>query len=89
MRETGEAFGDRAHILYLKNSEDEVRKMCRAMEITYEEGRKEGRMEGYVRGIRSLMRKQGLSDAEAMDVLEIPARDRPACAAYLERRTET
>ena len=82
----------------LKTSENEVRKMCRAMEITYEEGRVEGRMEGrvegrvegrmegYARSIRSLMRRQGLSDSEAMDVLEIPVEERPACRAYLEEQ---
>ena len=29
----------------LKNREDEVRAMCRAMEITFEEGRAEGRLD--------------------------------------------
>ena len=115
--ETGEEYGDRAHILYvngsyegedplgllmadfrssdptrmhyaeladrvndLKNSEDEVKKMCRAMEITYEEGR----MEGYVRNIRSLMRKLGISAEEAMDDLEIFGEERAACAEQLK-----
>ena len=114
--ETGEEYGDRAHILYvngsyegedplgllmadfrssdparmhyaeladrvnnLKNSEDEVKKMCRAMEITYEEGR----MEGYVRNICSLMRKLGISAEEAMDDLEIFGEDRTVCTEQL------
>ena len=63
----------------LKNSEEEVKKMCQAMEITFEEGRMEGRnegriegrMEGYVRSVRSLMRRRGISAEEAMDELGI------------------
>ena len=119
--ETGEQYGDRAHILYvngsyqgkdpigllmsdfrasdsskmyyaeladrvnaLKNSEDEVRKMCRAMEITYEEGKNDGRMEGYVRNIRSLMRRRGISAEEAMDDLEILGDERNECAEQLK-----
>ena len=133
VEETGEQYGDRAHILYvngsykgenplgllmadfrernpgrmhyaelaervsnLKNSEDEVKKMCRAMEITYEEGRSdglregqskgrmEGRMEGYVRNIRSLMRRRGISAEEAMDDLEILGDERIACVEQLK-----
>lgn len=121
IEETGEKYGDRAHILYvngsyqgddpigllmsdfrasdpngmyyaelaerinaLKNSEDEVKKMCRAMEITFEEGRNEGRIDGYVRIVRSLMRRRGISAEEAMNDLEILGDDRVACAEQLK-----
>ena len=96
MRESGDDFGDRAHIIYangeysgedsvgllmkdfresdperiyfpelaervtaLKNSEDEVKKMCQAMEINYQEGREEGRAEGREEG-----RKEGFAEGE-------------------------
>ena len=72
----------------LKNSEEEVKKMCQAMEITYQEGRNdgriEGRMEGYVRNIRSLMRRRGMSAEEAMDELEILGDERTECAEQLK-----
>ena len=82
-------------VINLKNSEDEVKKMCKAMEETFEEGRTvgqqegktagliEGRMEGYVRSVRSLMRRHGISAEEAMDDLEILGEERAACAAQL------
>ena len=81
----------------LKNSEEEVKKMCQAMEITYNEGlvegraegRVEGRAEGYARIIRRRMRRLGLSVAAAMDDLEIPEEDRQACAEYMERQQES
>ena len=122
MKETGEAFGDRAHIIYvngeyegedpigllmadfresdpakmhyaelakrvnaLKNSEEEVKKMCQAMEMTY----KEGLLEGYTRSILSLMKRQHLSDEEAMNILEIPQEDRQVCAEYMARQQES
>ena len=57
------------------------------------EGRAEGRAEGRVEGravmqaqaVQALMRKMGLLEAEAMDVLEIPEEEREACQKYLEK----
>ena len=106
MRETGDEFGDRAHIIYangayngedavgllmkdfresdperihfpelaervkaLKNSEDEVRKMCRAMEITYQEGQQDTRLID----LRNLMETLGLSLTDALNALKVPS----------------
>ena len=104
MRESGDDFGDRAHIIYangeysgedsvgllmkdfresdperiyfpelaervtaLKNSEDEVKKMCQAMEITYQEGREEGRAEGREEGLEE-GRKEGFAEGEKQGI---------------------
>ena len=117
--ETGEMFGDRAHIVYangayvgeddmgrlmadfrnrnpnemyfsalanrvrsLKYSEKGVRDMCRAMEITFEEGRAEGRAED----VRHVMRTLGLSLEKAMDALEIPLGERRKYEEMLTRQ---
>ena len=60
----------------LKYKEDEVRKMCKAMEITFEEGRKEGIEEGDqnrgVKDVENLMDTLGLSLADAFKALRIP-----------------
>lgn len=126
MKETGEAFGDRAHIIYvngeyegedpigllmadfresdptkmhyaelakrvnaLKNSEEEVKKMCQAMEITYNEGLRDGLLKGYAKSVQSLMRKLGHSSEQAMDALDIPTEDRQACAEYMAHKQES
>ncbi|MBP5717641.1 MAG: PD-(D/E)XK nuclease family transposase [Abditibacteriota bacterium] len=75
----------------LKNSETEVRKMCKAMEITFEEGRKdghaegrkEGRIEALVQSIRNLMNRHGQTADESMDDLAIIGDERDACIAYM------
>lgn len=68
----------------LKNKEDEVRKMCMAMEATYNEGltdgikkgREEGREEGDqtrgVQDVENLMDTLGLSLTEAFKALRVP-----------------
>ena len=54
----------------LKNSETEVKKMCKAMEITFEEGRKEGHAEGRKEGIEEGDQNRGVQDVEnLMDTL--------------------
>ena len=63
----------------LKTSDEGVKIMCNAMEITY----KEGLWDGYARSIRSLMKNQHVTFEEAMDILEIPAEDRQAFMAYM------
>ena len=68
----------------LKNSEEEVKKMCQAMEITYNEGR----IEGYVRLIVSKMKVKGISLEDAMDDLGIPEDDRQSCVEYIVRQNE-
>ena len=73
----------------LKNSEEEVKKMCQAMEITYQEGQRDGLLKGYARSVKSLMRRRGVSSLEAMDDLEIPEEDRQACAEYMVRQDES
>ena len=76
----------------LKNSEDEVKKMCQAMEITYQEGHTDGLRDGTlktsVRSLKSLMKKMGLSVEEAMDTLEIPEDDRQACVEYMTSQSD-
>ena len=67
----------------LKYKEDEVRKMCKAMEITFEEGRKEGRIEALVQSIRNLMNRRGQTADESMDELAIIGDERDACVAYM------
>ena len=57
----------------LKNREDEVRAMCRAMEITFEEGRMEGEQTTKVCDIENIMETMGLSLAEAFKALRIQA----------------
>ena len=73
----------------LKNSEEEVKKMCQAMEITYQEGQRDGLLKGYARSVKSLMRRRGVSSLEAMNDLEIPEEDRQACAEYMVRQDES
>ena len=113
MRETGEEFGDRAHIIYangeysgedsvgllmkdfresnperihfpelaervraLKNSEDEVKKMCRVMEITYKEGHADGEQDTRLSDLRNLMETLGLSLTDALNALKVPSDER-------------
>ena len=56
----------------LKYKEDEVRKMCKAMEITFEEGRMEGEQTSKVSDIENIMETLGLSLADAFNALRIP-----------------
>ena len=70
----------------LKNSEEEVKRMCQAMEITYQEGLREGIWKGYARSVLSLMENQNLSIDEAMDVLNVPENGRQICAGYIVRQ---
>ena len=63
----------------LKTSDEGVKKMCNAMEITF----KEGIWEGYARSIRSLMKKHGFTLEEAMDDVEIPVEDRQGFTEYM------
>ena len=49
------------------------------------EGRAEGRAVMQAQAVQALMRKMGLLEAEAMDVLEIPEEEREACQKYLEK----
>ena len=67
----------------LKNKEDEVRKMCKAMETTFQEGWKEGSIDALVRSIRSLMERHGQTADESMDDLSIVGDERDACIAYM------
>ena len=68
----------------LKTSDEGVKTMCKAMEITY----KEGLWDGYARSVRSLMKKHGLTLEEAMDEVEIPAKDRQDFMEYMEQHKE-
>lgn len=63
----------------LKTSDEGVKKMCNAMEITY----KEGLWDGYARSIRSLMKTHGFTMEEAMDGIGIPVEDRQAFTEYM------
>ena len=65
-------------------SDEGVKTMCKAMEITY----KEGLWDGYARSVRSLMKKHGLTLEEAMDEVEIPAKDRQDFTENMERHKE-
>ena len=56
----------------LKYKEDEVRKMCKAMEITFEEGREEGAQTRGVQDVENIMETLGLSLSEAFKALRIP-----------------
>ena len=47
------------------------------------EGRVEGRNEGLIIAIRSLMKTMKLSASQAMDALQIPGKDRAAYARML------
>ena len=69
----------------LKNSEEEVKKMCQAMEITYQEGQRDSTL----RNLKSLMRKMDLSADEAMDALEIPEEDRPSYTEHMAHKDES
>ena len=69
----------------LKNSEEEVKKMCQAMEITYQEGQRDSTL----RNLKSLMRKMDLSADEAMDALEIPEEDRPSYTEHIAHKGES
>ena len=80
----------------LKNSEDEVKKMCQAMEDTYAEGREEGRAEGRAEGreegerlgfdkgvinsIRNLMATTQWAAEQCMDALKVPETQRAGYA---------
>ncbi|MBQ9347296.1 MAG: PD-(D/E)XK nuclease family transposase [Oscillibacter sp.] len=68
----------------LKTSDKGVKTMCKAMEDSYNEGR----IETYVRSIRTLMKRHGYTMEEAMDDLEIPAKDREDCKAYIEQNKQ-
>ena len=82
------ALADR--VKSLKYSERGVRNMCRAMEITFAEGRAEGRAEGITEGradaIQRMMKTLGLSLEKAMDALEIPAEERGKYEELLARQ---
>ena len=123
VEETGEQYGDRAHILYvngsykgenplgllmadfrernpgrmhyaelaervsnLKNSEDEVKKMCRAMEITFEEGVQQGNQTRGVRDIKNLMETLGLSLPDALKALKIPPDEQLSIISMIEEK---
>ena len=83
------ALADR--VKRLKYSEKGVTKMCQAMEITFAEGLEEGivkgRAEGRAEDIRSLMETIGMSIAEAMTALRIPADERGKYEELLARQT--
>ena len=55
----------------LKNSEEEVKKMCQAMEITYQEGLRDSR----VLDLQNLMETLGLSLPDAFKALKVPVED--------------
>ena len=66
----------------LKYSEKGVTTMCQAMEITFLEGREEGRVED----IRSLMETIGMSVSQAMAALKIPEDERSKYMELLARQ---
>ena len=78
------ALADR--VKSLKYSERGVRSMCRAMEITFAEGRAEGITEGRADAIQRMMKTLGLSLEKAMDALEIPAEERGKYEELLARQ---
>lgn len=73
-----------ARVNALKNSEDEVRKMCRAMEITYEEGLRDGQRDRGANDLRNLMETLGLSLTDALNALKIPSEERQTYIDMIE-----
>ena len=70
----------------LKNSEKEVREMCKAMEITYEEGREDGLRQGRVQDVENLMETMGLTLTESLKALRVPMELHQTYTSLIEQR---
>ena len=66
--------------------EAEVRKMCNLSQGVRNLGRAEGRTEGLLASIRSLMSTMGWSAEQAMEALRVPSGDRPKYADLLQKQ---
>ena len=66
--------------------EAEVHQMCNLSEGVRDLGRAEGRAEGFLASIRSLMANTGWSLEKAMETLGVPETDRPRYADLLQKQ---
>ena len=66
--------------------EAEVHQMCNLSEGVRDLGRAEGRAEGFLASIRSLMSNTGWPLEKAMEILGVPETDRPKYADLLQKQ---
>ena len=66
--------------------EAEVHQMCHLSEGVRDLGRAEGRAEGFLASIRSLMSNTGWPLEKAMEILGVPETDRPKYADLLQKQ---
>ena len=70
-------------VRYLKENEEGAEDMCKIMDELREESREEGREETKVHDLKALMEELKVSAERAMDLLRVPAADRPRYLAML------
>lgn len=71
-------------VRYFKQSKGGIKEMCEIMEQIKNEGKTEGIIEGTVQSIQKIMIKKGYSLEEALDILDIPEKERQQ---YIKRIT--